>query len=135
MAGDSSTAVRNALVARLLATSAVTDIVGQRVYDVRAEGDEYPLIVFGDENSSPWDAYALDGEEVFVLINGYCDQEGHSVQARALKVAIRNALHEATLTVAGHDFLLCRVQDSRIVPTGAKDRISHAIVRVKIITN
>lgn len=136
MAGDSSEAVVKALVAVLLADSAVSAIVGARVYDRSDSGDTFPLITIGDETGGPWDGVNLDGNELFILFNGWSKQDGHSLEARQLKAAMVNALHDITLTVAGHSAVYCRVQDARVLMgDDANDRIANAAVRVEVVTH
>lgn len=135
MAGESSAAVVAAIRTQLLAASAVTNIVGTRVYGTRREADAFPLITFGPDQSEPWDAVNINGAEVFVLINGWTKEEGEMATARTLKGAIVDALHDATLTVSGHTAVLCRVQDSRLISADVNDRISGCAVRVQVITH
>lgn len=135
MAGDSATEVREALVALLKADSGVSAIVGARVFDVRNDADAYPLIVFGAENSSPWDGVELDGSEHFITVHGWDDSSGHTARARTLKAAMRSALHQAALAVSGNETVICRVEDDRLLRGGEKDRLAHVFMRLRIITH
>lgn len=134
MAGDSTGAVQAALRSALVSTAAVTGIVGQRIYDRAEEGDQFPYITFGSTTVAPYDGTVLDGAEIFMLVHGWSDKGGHKTQAQDLQAAIHGALHNQTLTVTGHTFVNCRVQDSRIMMSGPKDRIAHVATRVRIVT-
>lgn len=135
MAGDSSTEVRQALRALLAADAGVSAIVGTRILDRAEEGDEFPYITFGPEFHEPWDAHLIDGAEIFAQIDAWSKQDGQTVEIRALKAAIVNAVHDADLSVAGNTTVLCRVQRSNIFMDGEKQRIAHAVIRVRIITH
>ena len=135
MAGDSASAVQQAIRAELVADASVAALVSTRVVSTRRDGDDYPLIVFGDHLSSPYDGEALDGEEHFISLHGWDDNNGNVGRALNLKAAMRNALHCASLTVSGHTAVNCRVTDSRLLRGGENDRLAHVFMRLRVVTH
>ena len=95
-----------AAIAALKATLAVSEQVGDRIYDRVPEkasgrpGVQYPYISMGPTSIAPGDVDCIDGVEVTIQFDVWSQGAGEaysSAECRSIVEAIRKALHDAEL--------------------------------------
>lgn len=91
---------------RLLAVTAVTDVVGQRIYSDAPQNATFPFILLSI-TAAPWDAKDFSGMQVSIRAQCFDKTKGMDVVADA-QSAILDALdrQETNITIAGHDLTL-----------------------------
>lgn len=116
-----------AALERLRETSAVTDLVGTRIYDrvpeknaggVLAPNVESPYVSFGPVTAVPDDVDCVDGLEVTFQLDAWswgADAAYGSVEVREIAGAITKALHKADLDLATHALVSIRHELTRIL--------------------
>ena len=72
------------------------------------------------------------GEEHIVTLDIWSDASGHR-QAQAIAAAVRAALHDAALTLAGHRLVLLFHRDTRLSRDG-KSRFHRAEMQFRAVT-
>lgn len=100
-------ALQAALVARIrnLGTGA-----GQRVYSTIPEGSQtYPYVQVWPGFETPIDEDCWDRTESTMQVDVWADTTTY-IKTKEIAGAIRNALHEQTLTIAGHTVDRIRVE-------------------------
>lgn len=130
---DRSLQVQKAIVARLKAASAVTSIVGQRIYDRAPQNVTFPYLRLMDVSSVPFDAEALRGRDMLLQISVFSRAVGR-VEARQVMAAINEALHRRDLELEAGVVVLCRVSSARDM-ADPDDVTTHGIVELQIITD
>lgn len=128
---DTSAIARKAIYDKLVATSAVTNLVGgatPRIYQGTApQNAAYPYIIIGDRNTDQRfktkDAIIQSHR---IRLHMY-SRKGHStfVEVEAIKAAVFNALEKQTLSVSPTNFIDCiqeGLDDSIIMPDGLTQR-------------
>lgn len=94
--------------ARLLAVSAVTDIVGQRIYTDAPQNATFPFILLSI-TATDWSAKDFSG--MGVTLRAQCFDKEKSLDTVAdAQAAIIGALdrQESNITITGHDLTLCQ---------------------------
>lgn len=123
----------SALFARLLATPAVANPLGGRIWDrAPIEGATvYPYLTLGPSVSLPDDYDCLDGEEVTVQFDVWSkgDDEAYStMECRRICNAIKKALHDEELDLDGAALASLSLSTLRIL--GDPDPgITHGVVQ------
>lgn len=100
-------ALQAALVARIrnLGTAA-----GQRVYSAIPEGSQtYPYVQVWPGFETPIDEDCWDRTESTMQVDVWADTTSY-ITTKSIAAAIRNALHEQSLTIAGHTVDRIRVE-------------------------
>ena len=94
--------------ARLVAVSAVTALVGQRVYTDAPQNATFPFILLS-VSAQPFDAKDFSGMEVTVRAQAFDKSKSLDVVAD-IQAAVLGALdrQEANITITGHDLTLCQ---------------------------
>jgi hypothetical protein len=132
-AGDPSAPLQAALHAAI--NAGVPELAG-RVRDRVSADAKFPYVSFGEIQATPDGADCVDGFEVFVTLHVWSrDGNGRvrgSVHVRELISALRAALHEAELAVAGWRAVLVEVSDARSFqdPDGLT---THGVVTVRAL--
>lgn len=114
---DPALAMQAAVINALRGSAALRSIVAERVYDY-APGDEpgatttFPYVSFGESTTESERADCLDGTVHTFTVYAWSQAKGYP-ESKRIAAAIRDALHEATLSVEGfnlHD-LACQTTD------------------------
>lgn len=117
MSGDSRWEVQQAVAARLLAVSAVTALVGTRIYDDVPDGeiaessskDGYlaigPMSAVDDSDKSE------SGVAITFTISAFSTYRGFG-RVRQIQAAVHGALHRHALSVTGHEVTLLQFLSS-----------------------
>jgi hypothetical protein len=137
---------QTALLARLDATAALTDQLAvhaytpgkKALYDHVPQADDagnavpFPYVAIGDETDVPWDTDDSVGREATITIHTLSRYKGKK-QAQNIMGAIKAALHQHALAVAGQVTVLCYWEYAEIFtePDGVT---RHGVQRFRIIT-
>lgn len=112
---------------KLRATTALTAIVGQKIYDRVPEKQQggalvpdvtSPYLSFGPVTSIPDDADCIDGEEITFQIDAWSWGSGEaygSVQVRKIAGLVKKALHRADLQLSTNALVSLRHEMTRIL--------------------
>jgi hypothetical protein len=120
--------IQRAIVTALRASSSVTAIVGERVYDKVPLSAPRPYIHFRSVQVIPDTWECVNGSEVTAEIDLWTDNVG-KVQAGSGAKAIRRALHEKDLAMPDPYVLdLLEVTDTTV----AVDEANESLVRARI---
>jgi hypothetical protein len=125
--------LQKALRARLVATSAVTNLVpATSVLDINQRPAPSPSIIIGEGQAVEGERIDRQDQRLFMDIHCW-KREGGLIGVKAIAGAIRSALHSAHLTLdSGFQCADCRVSSMRFLrdPDG---ETSHAVVTVEAL--
>lgn len=129
-----------AVMAKLRATTAVTALVGSKIFDRVPEKQTVtgpvpdvasPYVSFDYTDAVADDAVCVTGEEIIFQIDAWSWGAGEaysSVEVRKIAWAIRNALHNVDLTLTANTLITLSHERTRI--QRARDGITnHASIR------
>lgn len=133
MSGIAQWPVQQAAFAALSAAAAVTAFVSQRIYDAVPPQPTFPYIEIGETSAVPFDTKSWAGEDASILLHVWSQYRGRK-ECKQILDAIHATLHEAALTVSGHNFVLCRYQYSDVMrdPDGLT---YHGVIRFRVLTH
>lgn len=133
MSGSASWSLQQAVYAALSGNAPLTALLGgARIYDDVPQAAPYPHISLGQTSSTEYATGTEDGEEHILTLHVWSQNGGRS-EAQRIMGAVRDALHTASLTLAGHTLVTLRQQfsDVRRDPDGVT---IHGIVRYRAVT-
>lgn len=113
-----------AAIARLKATPAVVDLVGERIYDRPPEQSSgeldvtSPYISLGPTSSVPADSDCQAGEEITFQLDCWSWGGGEayaSAECRRINSAVRKALHDAELVLEENALVTLTHEQSRVL--------------------
>lgn len=100
--------LQKAIYAELAADSALTALLGgERIYDDVPRGAAFPYVTFGPSTTRDWSTGTETGAEHLITLRAW-SKGGGQKEVHILLEAVRAALHEAPLTVAGHRLVSIR---------------------------
>tara|TARA_R100001086_G_scaffold112214_1_gene57241 strand:+ start:439 stop:858 length:420 start_codon:yes stop_codon:yes gene_type:complete len=107
MADGYALATQVAIIAALKADSAVTALVGQRIYDEPPSSVVFPYIMLSDISPVAWDTDHQEGAIVQIGLHAHSRATQGRVEAVRIAEAAQAALHrqEASLSVSGHNLV------------------------------
>ena len=124
-------AAQKAIRARLIATSAVTDLVtATSILDVNQRPAPMPSIIIGEGQALEGGRHQRDDQRIFLDLHVWKKEPGLA-GVKAIAGAIRSAIHSARLpNTDGYQFGDCRVSSTRFLrdPDG---ETAHGIVTVE----
>jgi len=123
-----STPVRNGIYQKLVGTSAVTNLVGQRIYYEQAPTDaDYPLIVFSKSSGTKERAMGANAFFRSTWLVKAIDRNTLPGPAEAIAAAVDNALDLGTITVSGRTLAdLNHVGDVNYTEASGDQQYRHA---------
>ena len=131
MSAGSDAALTAALVEALKAAPAVTTLVAQRVHADPPRYPIYPCVSLGRQESRP---FGPDADALEHLVTVTCASKfGGPEEARAVTAAVRAALHNAPLSVAGRRLVTLRVTYADVF-RAADGELSLGVLRVRAVT-
>lgn len=95
-----SNSLQVAVYNRLLAFTALTDIVGSGVYDMPPLEAAYPYVTLGDEYNFQDDVTCKKSHRVYFQVDGWSDHRGFK-EVKEIAQAVTDALHRFPLDIAG----------------------------------
>jgi hypothetical protein len=125
--------LQKAIYAALSGSSAVTALVGARIYDHAPDAAPLPHIDLGEAQEIDDSAHELDASETYLTLHVWSRAPGQ-VEAKRIVAAIRTALDFLSPTLEdGHRGTLF-FEDSRIMSD--QDGITtHGVVTIKALTH
>jgi len=124
-------AIAAALVEALKAAPAVSALVAARVHVDAPRRPAYPCVSLSRQESRPFGADA-DGLEHLVTVT-CASKFGGPEEARAVTAAVRAALHNAPLAVAGRRLVTLRVTYADVFRAADRE-LSLGVLRVRAVT-
>jgi len=105
---------------------------GPRVYDDVPPGTAYPYVTIGESVVRDWSTGSDEGAEHILTLHVWSRAAGRR-QTHEIMSAVRDVLHEAALTVSGHNLVNLRHEfsDARREPDG---ETYHGVVRYRAVT-
>lgn len=131
---DALFAVQQAVAGLLAADTDVQSVLGvtPRIYDHVPPGAIFPYAAFGPIHVAPYDTKNETGFEHILTINIWSRYRG-SKEVKDIFQAVYDALHRATLSVAGQVFLSCEFHSADLAPEG--DGLTYqAAIRFSVVT-
>lgn len=126
-------ALQRAIYAALSADAALTALLGPgRVFDDVPQATGYPYVSFGLTSERDWSTGTEDGAEHVITLNVWSKAAGRK-QARGIAEAMRTALHDRALAVAGQRLVNLRHEFSEI-RRDADGETYRGIVRYRAVT-
>ena len=107
MADGFALAVQKGVRAALVADTAITSIVSQRVYDEPPQDAAFPYLRFVEIQPSAFDTDTTEGAEVSISLEAHSRSASGRVEAVRIVEAVKEALHrqEASITLEGHNLV------------------------------
>uniref|UniRef100_B0SVZ2 DUF3168 domain-containing protein n=1 Tax=Caulobacter sp. (strain K31) TaxID=366602 RepID=B0SVZ2_CAUSK len=131
MSAGPDAALTAALVETLKAAPAVTTLVAQRVHADAPRHPVYPCVSMGRQESRP---FGPDADALEHLVTVTCASKfGGPEEARAVTAAVRAALHNAPLSVAGRRLVTLRVTYADVFRAADRE-LSLGVLRVRAVT-
>jgi hypothetical protein len=125
--------LQQAVFAALTADAALTALIGPgRVCDDVPQGTPLPYVALGPVTAQDWSTGSEHGTEHVLAVHVWSGARGKK-QAHEVLGAIRAALHDQPLSLAGHRLINLRHQRSEIRRT-ADGRAIHGTIRFRAVT-
>ena len=107
MADGFALAVQKGVRSALVADTAITSIVSQRVYDEPPQDAVFPYLRFVEIQPSAFDTDTTEGAEVSISLEAHSRSASGRVEAVRIVEAVKDALHrqEASLTLSQHNLV------------------------------
>jgi hypothetical protein len=127
-----SVSFQDLVLARLKASAAVTNIVGDRIVDGNDDGLDYPNITFGSSDFTPDDADCIRGREETLQLDCWTREGGKKWPCRQLVDAVKGTLHDGEGALSSGALVLMRVDLVRVFddPDGIT---THGVVQVTAV--
>jgi hypothetical protein len=125
--------LQQSIFAALTADTALTALIGPgRVYDDVPQASPLPYVTLGPVTAQDWSTGSESGTEHLVTVHVWSGAGGKK-QAHDILAAIRSALHDQPLSVAGHRLINLRHErsDIRRTPDG---EATHGTARIRAVT-
>jgi len=130
---SSSWALQQSIFATLAADATLLALLGgPRVYDDVPQASAFPYLTFGHSLVRDWSTGSEDGSEHVVTLHVWSQGKGKK-EAHEIMGAVRTALHDQVLSLAGHRLVNLRheLSEARREPDGDT---THGIVRYRAVT-
>jgi hypothetical protein len=125
--------LQQSVFAALGADTQLTALLGPgRIFDDVPQGTPLPYVTLGNVTAQDWSAGSEDGTEHIFTVHVWSGARGKK-QAHELLGAIRAALHDQPLAVAGHTLINLRHERSE-VRRGLDAETIHATARFRAVT-
>lgn len=125
--------LQRSVFAALSASGTVTALLGgAHVYDDVPAATQYPYVTIGESLVRDWSTGSEDGDEHILTVHVWSRAAGRK-QTHEIMSALREVLHDAALSVAGHRLVNLRHEfsDARREPDG---ETYHGVVRYRAVT-
>jgi hypothetical protein len=105
--------LQGAIVSRLGADVAVTNLVGSRIYDAVPDNAAFPYISMGPSDELSDDADCIEGYDITIQIDVWSRGVG-SVEAKRIAAAVREVLHDYDMPIVDNALVYFRHRTTRI---------------------
>lgn len=126
-------ALQQSIFATLAADAPLVGLLGAvRIYDDVPQGAAFPYLTFGHSIARDWSTGSEDGDEHILTLHVWSQARGKK-EAHAIMDAVREALHDQALSLAGHRLVNLRHEfsEARRDPDGA---VVRGITRYRAVT-
>jgi uncharacterized protein DUF3168 len=128
-----SWSLQQAVFAALSGDAAVTVLLGpDRIFDDVPQGTALPYITLGRMTAKDWSTGSEDGTEHTFTVHVWSGARGRK-QAHELLSAVRAALHDRPLAVAGHSLVNLRHEHSEFRRDSDGETV-HGLARFRAVT-
>lgn len=125
--------LQKAIFTKLSGDPGLTALVGANgITDRRPDGPAAPLVVIAAIDSIDRSTASEVGEEHAVTLEAWSEAKGHR-EVQAIAAAVRTALHDAALALAGHHLVFLFHRETRLRRDG-KSRFHRAEMRFRAVT-
>lgn len=125
--------VQKAVHATLTADASLLSLLGgPHIYDDVPRGATYPYLTFGQSTVRDWSTGQEDGHEHFLTLHVWSRANGQR-ETHQIISAVKEVLHDAPLSVAGHHLVNLRHEFSDAM-RDADGETYHGIVRYRAVT-
>jgi hypothetical protein len=104
MAKGGTWALQSAIYERLKTNADLGGIVGERLYDMAAQGARFPYATLGEFRAEPWGSKTSTGESVTFRVHVWSQYSGQKQAHETLEI-IRDSLMKTALVVEGFDVI------------------------------
>ena len=129
----SALALQQSIFATLTTAAALTTLLGgAAIYDETPQPSRFPFITFGQSTLREASTATEPGDEHIVTLHVWSRAHGRS-ETHAILGAVRTALHDQPLALAGHHLINLRHEfsEARRDPDG---ETIHGIIRFRAVT-
>ena len=130
---SASFALQTAIFSKLTSDAGILGLLGgPRVYDDVPSRSAFPYMTFGQTTERDWSTGTEPGHEHIFTLHVWSRARGRK-EADEVMAAVEAALHNAALTLAGHQLINLRHEfsDARREPDG---ETYHGIARYRAVT-
>ncbi len=126
-------ALQKSIFVALTGDANVTGLLGgSRIYDDVPRGVDYPYVSFGQSTVRDWSTADEEGDEHIVTLHVWSRHNGRK-QAHEIMGALREALHEAPLSLDGYRLINLRHEFSE-ARRDHDGETYHGVVRYRAVT-
>ena len=125
-------ALLSAIREALLDHAPLQALSGDRIYDDPPADVVFPYITIGRVESRPADTASRDAIEHAITLHAW-SRYGGRAETLEIIAALRAALHNAPLTLAGHNLVLLLATFADVFRSG-DGRTTHGVLRVRAVT-
>lgn len=130
---SSSWALQQALYAALAADAPLIAVIGPpRLYDDVPPGAQFPYVTLGQSTTRDWSTGSESGDEHTVTLHVW-SRAGGRREVHEIMGAVKSALHNRALTLAGHRLVNLRHELSE-TRRDADGKTYHGLVRLRAVT-
>ncbi len=130
---SASWSLQQAIYATVTTDPGLAAIVGSpRIHDDVPQNTPYPYLTLGQSTSRDWSTATDPGEEHTLTLHVWSRNSGRK-ETHEIMGALKSALHDRALTLAGHRLINLRhvFSDARREPDG---ETYHGLVRLRAVT-
>ena len=118
--------LQKAVFQALSNSPALTQIVGNRIYDYEAQDVAYPHIVIGELDTNDWSVKNVEGQEHLITLHIWSRRRG-KLEAHTICDHIYSALHNQALNLGPGALIKIRLQRNNVF-TDADGITTHAVM-------
>jgi hypothetical protein len=124
----------SAVVTKLRAASGVSALVGTRVHKALPRSPVYPCVSVFVPTDLSWDTKDADGVEITLQVDCWTRDDRDQDSVRALQKAVRDALHDQSLTLTGENHVLTRLVSEFAFPDEDGSTV-HGVSNYKVLAH
>ena len=132
MSADSSWELQKAVFTALTGDATLMAMI-TGVHDHVPQDAAFPYVTVGEASVTAYGAVGIVGVETTLVLHVWTRSRGRK-EAKLVIAEIHRILHDADLTVTGHDLVWLRFEQSRSL-LDADGATYHGIVRFRALTN
>lgn len=128
-----SAALQKAIYDALVADVDVGALIGDRIYDRMPSIGTFPCATFGPTQQLEDDADCITGEEHFIQLDCWSEDQGRLIGCKRIVDAVKAALHGAALSLPDpYALAFMRVTDARVF-LDSDGTTAHGVLTVQAV--